>query len=309
MLSIFLLEVEKKTKSNNKMAVAKKRTPVKRASPIKRVTRVKKASPVKTSQVKRRRVVRPLPLSGDERTFSWDPWGRSGVVHDNCYDYAFGSFSNKRASKSVPGNRSGVGSNGLTFTTCTGIVDRVLSDNPGSVYRINPGAKCKPGFYKVMCFVAPTNDFGNSTGDFHWISQNNAVRYKIRPGDDVPSLARFFHVRPLVIVAALSKSTRPASSTDGKISTYDYEIKMQKVISTVKYPSLPVGKIITFPVNLWSHKQGHASGPLMIDASGKTIVDPRRANMKWQPGFHYTKFCSAYAVRRGVAQTGNNKTR
>jgi len=278
-------------------------TAVKKKSPIKKV------SPVKKTQVRRRRVVRPLPLSGAERTFSWDPWGSSGVVHDNCYDYAFGSFSNKRVSKSVPGNRSGIGSNGLTFTTCQGIVDRVLSDNPGSVYRISPSARPKPGYYKVMCFVAPSNDFGNSTGDFHWTAQNNAVRYKIRPGDDVPSLARFFHVRPSVIVASLAKSTRPVSSTDGKISTYDYEIKMPKVISSVKYPTLPVGRIITFPVNLWSHKQGHASGPLLIDASGKTIVDPRRANMKWHPGFHYTKFCSAYAVRRGYAKTGNNRNR
>lgn len=63
----------------------------------------------------KKKPARPLPLSGSERTFSWDPWGRSGVNHDNCYDYAFGSFSNRRASKSVPGDRSGVGSNGMTF--------------------------------------------------------------------------------------------------------------------------------------------------------------------------------------------------
>lgn len=81
------------------------------------------------------------------------------------------------------------------------------------------------------------------------------------------------------------------------------------VRSTTRSPPLMVGKIIEFPVNLWSHKQGWASGPLMIDASGKTIVDPRRSNRSWKPGFHYTKFCSAYGVRRGVAQTGNNKTR
>jgi hypothetical protein len=73
----------------------------------------------------------------DAPKYTWAPWGTSGVVHDNCYDYAFGSFSNKRASKSVPGNRSGIGSNGLTFTTCKGIVQRVLSDNPSyAVYQL-----------------------------------------------------------------------------------------------------------------------------------------------------------------------------
>jgi len=258
-----------------------------------------------------RKVARPLPLSGSERTFSWDPWGRSGVNHDNCYDYAFGSFSNRRTSKSVPGNRSGIGSNGLTFRTCNGIVKRVLGDNPGSVYRMsNPGAKCKPGYYKVMCFVAPSNDFGNSTGDFHWYVQNQKVRYRVRPGDTVAKLARFFRVRPQAIVQATSKYTNPLSNTDGKIATNNSSIKMTNVRNTKsRFPALVPGKIIEFPVNLWSHKQGWASGPLMIDASGRTIVDPRKSNRTWRPGFHYTKFCSAYGVRRGVAQTGNNKTR
>ena len=68
--------------------------------------------------------------------YTWAPWGTSGVVHDNCYDYAFGSFSNDRQSKSVPGDRSGLRANGLTFRTCDGIAKRVLSDNPGTVYKM-----------------------------------------------------------------------------------------------------------------------------------------------------------------------------
>jgi hypothetical protein len=351
MLSIFLLEVEKKTKSNNKMvAAAKKRTRVvqteRRRLMLKGVTNFNKLPSYPTSskkprivQTERRRLMlkgvtnfnklpsypglkvshsktknngvrtRPLPLSGSERTYSWDPWGRAGVTHDNCYDYAFGSYSAKRISKSVPGDRSGFGSNGMTFTTCSGIVKRVLSDNPGSVYRMSPSAKPKPGYYKVMCFVAPSNDFGNSTGDFHWYVQNQAVRYKIRPGDTVAKLARFFRVRQTVIIEATKKYKAPVSNTDGKIATNNSNIRIMTVRSTTRSPPLMVGKIIEFPVNLWSHKQGWASGPLMIDASGKTIVDPRRSNRSWKPGFHYTKFCSAYGVRRGVAQTGNNKTR
>ena len=274
----------------------------KKKSPVKKVRRSPNTS---------RRRAKPLPLSGYERTFSWDPWGRSGVNHDNCYDYAFGSFSNRRTSKSVPGDRSGVGSNGMTFRTCNGIVKRVLSDNPGSVYHMkNPNAKCKAGFYKVMCFVAPSNDFGNSTGDFHWYVQNQKVRYRIRTGDTVTKLARFFRVKPQVVADATRKYSNPLTNTDGKIATNNSNIKMNmNKTNSKRWPALTVGKIIEFPVNLWSHKQGWASGPLMIDASGKTIVDPRKSNRSWKPGFHYTKFCSAYGVRRGVAQTGNNKTR
>lgn len=275
------------------------------------VKRVRRSSPSRKPAPTSRRRVKPLPLSGYERTFSWDPWGRSGVNHDNCYDYAFGSFSNKRTSKSVPGDRSGMGSNGMTFRTCNGIVKRVLSDNPGSVYHMkNPNAKCKAGFYKVMCFVAPSNDFGNSTGDFHWYVQNQKVRYRIRAGDTVTKLARFFRVKPQVVADASRKYSNPLTNTDGKIATNNSNIKMNmNRTNNKRWPALIVGKIIEFPVNLWSHKQGWASGPLMIDASGKTIVDPRKSNRSWKPGFHYTTFCSAYGVRRGVAQTGNNKTR
>jgi hypothetical protein len=125
----------------------------------------------------------------------------------------------------------------------------------------------------------------------------------------VANLAKFFHVTKSTIILASKRSYIPKSSSDGKIATYDSEIKMPKVRSAPTDPSLPVGRIIVIPVNLWSHKQGHASGPLMIDASGKTIVDPRKCNRCWKPGFHYTKFCSAYGVRRGFAKTGSNRNR
>ena len=72
-------------------------------------------------------------------------------------------------------------------------------------------------------------------------------------------------------------------------------------------PKLVPGRILRFKVNLWSHKRGWGEGPLMIDAKGRTIVDPRKSERKWHPGFHYTRFCSAYGVRRGAANTGNNK--
>jgi len=253
---------------------------------------------------------RALPKSGWEREFTWDPWGTKGVNHDNCYDYAFGSYSANRASKSVPGAKSGISSNHLTFRTCDGIVKRVLADNPGSVRKMrNPNAKPPPGFYKVMCFVAPTNDFGNSYGDFHWYVQMGSVRYKIRTGDTVSKLAKFFHVRPAVIIKAAAKTSRPLSNSDGKIATNNVNIRMLAARNTAGTPKLVPGRIIRFPVNLWSHKQGWASGPLMIDAKGRSIVDPRKSDRKWKPGFHYTKFCAAYAVRRGLVSTGANSNR
>lgn len=252
-----------------------------------------------------------LPLSGSEPKFTWDPWGSSGKVHDNCYDYAFGSFSKNRTAKSVPGDRARISSNGLTFKTCKGISKRILSDNPRNVYQIRPGTKPKPGYYKVMCFVAPTNDFGNFTGDFHFLKQIGSVRYRIRPGDTVKGLAKFFRVKSEVIEKAAKRPSRAVTPNNGRISNSNSNLHILRRLNELTKMSrkLVPGRVIQFPVNLWSHKQGWAGGPLLVDASGKTIVDPRKANLNYRPGFHYSKFCSAWAVRRGMARTGNNSNR
>ena len=65
---------------------------------------------------------------------------------------------------------------------------------------------------------------------------------------------------------------------------------------------LKPGRIMTIPVKLWAHKQGFGGGPVIVDASGKTIVDPRKANRNYGGGLNYTKFCSAYGVKNGAGQ-------
>ena len=266
--------------------------------------------------------------------YTWAPWGTNGVVHDNCYDYAFGSYSATRASKSVPGNRSRISSNGLTFTTCAGIAKRVLADNPGNVYKMrNPNAKPRPGFYKVMCFVAPSNDFGNTTGDFHWYKEISGIRYKIRQGDTVIGLAKFFRVTPKTIMDAIAKGRYSTNANNGRVANKNTDLhvlgkynlsalrrstkpappnnlrQLQRYSAQSNNKRLVPGKVIDFPVKLWSHKTGWAGGPLIVDASGHTISDPRKADRCYKPGFHYTKFCSAYGVRRGLAKTGSNANR
>jgi hypothetical protein len=244
--------------------------------------------------------------------YTWAPWGTKGVVHDNCYDYAFGSFSDNRTSKSIPGGRARMSSNSLSFKTCDGIAKRVLADNPGAVYKMKTGGeKPKPGFYKVMCFVAPSNDFGNSTGDFHWYKEIRSVQYKIRRGDRIGPLARFFKVTTKTIQDALAKGRAARNANNGRVANANTDLHVLNKMSARanKSAPLPVGKVIEFPVKLWSHKTGWAGGPLLVDASGQTITDPRKADRNYKPGFHYTKFCSAYGVRPGFAKTGNNVNR
>ena len=234
--------------------------------------------------------------------FRWDPWGSMGRHHDNCYDYAFGLNNQKAINKNVPGNMAGNKAWGLTFTNCNGIAKRVLEDYRGLAYRCRPSDPCPIGYYKVMNFVAPNG------GDFHWYRETNAVRYRTRPGDTVTGLARFFRVTPAIIRAAVAKGTRPTSASNGRIANTNRNLPVLNQMVHRGSGAIRPGKVIQFPVRLWSHKQGFATGPVLVDASGKTITDPRRANRAY-PGLNYSKFCSAYMVKAGAGRAALARSR
>ena len=202
-----------------------------------------------------------LPLSGSESVYSWHPWGGTGLHVDNCYAYAVGDHARYRMNKSVPGNHSGMSSIFHTYKTCKGLSKRVISDNPKKVYKVKPTSQCRKNFYKIMMFVAPKNIYNSSTGDFHFYKQHGFIKYTVKKGDTPSKIAKFFKV---------SVSNLPKK--------------------------LPVaGKTIKVRANVWSHKLGWATGPLLYDASGKVIKDPRKADRNY--GYKYTKFCSSFCVK------------
>jgi len=251
-----------------------------------------------------------MRLSGSEPQFDADD---VPILGNNCYDYAFGDYrpspksrSHKirnsngnivnrvpRYNKTEPG--SAIGKIGTTFRTCgTGknsMRARILYDNPRTVYALPRGKDsqpCKNGYYKVMSFVGTSTD-GQMYGDFHFYKQVGAVRYRTQKGDTPKSIAKFFRVKESVIKEAMKHSTAQRNAVDGM---YNDRV------------SEPTGRILKFPVNLWAHKQGWGTRPMLVDASGKTIEDPRKANRKY--GVDYNILCGSYCVRSGKAITGNS---
>ena len=210
-----------------------------------------------------------LPLSGSEKRYTTRFWGsETGVNNNNCYAYAVGDYEAYRWQKSIPGDRSGLSDNYHTYTNCRTLPQRVISDNPTKVYRAKANERCKKGYYKVMMFVSPgrpTNYIRQ--GDFHFYKQHGVIEYKIKPGDTISSVAKFFKV--------------PES-----------RIK--------KGGTFKVGKRIIFRGNIFSHKRGWATGPLLTDARGKVIIDPRKASRNY-PGLNYERYCSSFCVKdRGI---------
>lgn len=211
----------------------------------------------------------PPPLSGSEKRFTNRYWGTStGINNNNCYAYAVGDYEAYRFQKSIPGDRSGLSNRNHNYTHCRGLPNRVVSDNPKKVYVAKGNEKCKKGYYKVMMFVSPgrpTNYIRQ--GDFHFYKQHGVVEYKVKEGDTIKSIANFFKVPESRIKKA------------GKVEK---------------------GKRLIFKANVFSHKRGWATGPLLTDAKGKAIFDPRKAARDY-PGLDYSKYCSSFCVRdRGI---------
>jgi hypothetical protein len=249
-----------------------------------------------------------MKQSGSEPFFDSDS---VAVIGNNCYDYAFGDtrpspFSkshmvrngkggwvqkNPRFEKSEPG--AAIGNPNTTFRTCgkgrNSMRSRILYDNPKTVYALprgREGQPCKNGYYKVLSFVGTAR--GEKYGDFHFYKQVGGVRYRLQPGDTAKKVAKFFRVKQSVIQEALMHSRAPRNSENGYVDERNGNM---------------VGRVITFPVNLWAHKLGWGTRPMLVDASGKTIFDPRKANRKY--GVDYKFLCGGYCVRPGQAKTGN----
>lgn len=236
-----------------------------------------------------------MKQSGSEPEFDSEKWP---VIGNNCYDYAFGD-NRRRRKRSEPGGSSVFS----LFKTCgrgeNSMTKRILSDNPRNVYKLRDSCvPCKKGSYKVMSFVAPQNTIGDIQGDFHFYKQVGSVRYQLQVGDTIKGLAKFFRVKISVIREALRTVLKPRNMTNGLIDD------SSGISSTSSIHRSLAGVIIKFPVNLWAHKLGWGTRPLLVDASGRTICDPRKADRKY--AFNYKTLCGTYCVRAGKAKTGNS---
>lgn len=249
-----------------------------------------------------------LPQSGYEPIF--DPRDYS-IIGFNCYDYAIGyqdKKNNKKphSQKSSPGERAGL-ANKLNVTKCKDLKTGILKDNPKNIKLCrDPKKVCGRGFFKIMSFVSP--GVRGNTADFHFYRQVQSVRYKIAAGDTVSGLARYFRVTPYVIRAAAKKLKQPTNNVDGNINSNsnlsNKVLAANRVRANNKLSPLIPGKIIEFKCNLWAHKQGWGTRPILVDAKGKTIYDPRKADRNYGR-LNYTKLCGVYCVRAGKAKSGN----
>lgn len=211
-----------------------------------------------------------IPPAPDAPPFQWEPWGTIGRRSNNCYAYAMHCFEFYRPQKSTPGDETKLTNFQLpSYSNKNGLTQRLLMDNPGKVFKCRSDSQCPRGFYKIMMFIARR---GNTFDDFHFYKQHNDVYYKVKKGETREKIAKFFKV--------------PQSRVTGEMKT---------------------GKIVHVRANVWSHKQGWGTGPLLVDASGKLITDPRCADRKYGD-LNYHEYCGSFCVKNSGIQVGKTYT-
>ena len=210
------------------------------------------------------RAAKKLPLSGSEETYTNAVYGSpKGKRNNNCYAWAIGHYRNGGGVKLQPGNLARLTGN-MSLTSCKDLKKRALADAkaPGqkSMYVVKAASPCKQGYYKVMAFLAKNTDY-------HWYRQHKDVMYHVRAGNSLTSIANKMGVPPRKLT----------TQRGGKNLSPDNVVHVKNA-------------------DVWSHKQGFATGPLLEDACGKVIADPRKACRDYGP-YNYKTFCGAYCVQ------------
>jgi hypothetical protein len=185
-------------------------------------------------------------------------WGKE---HNNCYAWAIDHFSPSTDEKLQPGDLSNPRGKAMSLK-CSSLVSRVAADLGSRAYKAPAAGQCKPGYYKIFPFIAPGKDY-------HWYRSHKDLLYRVDAADPstATSLARRMGVKK-------SQFLVPG----GKIRAGEM--------------------IFVKNANLWSHKRGFATGPLLKDACGKFIRDPRTACRNYGSDYDYKEACTAFCVRK-----------
>ena len=158
--------------------------------------------------------------------------------------------------------------NNTSSTVCKTLTKGVLKDNPGKVYKARSGEKCRKNHYKIMMVA----DAGR---DFHFYKQHSIVNHEVKEGETYTSISKMWGV------------------PWGRVR---------------RAGVLRPGRKLKFKGNYFSHKRGWATGPLLLDACGKIIKDPRKACRNYQI-LNYTKYCGSFCVKNKGMNVGNTNSK
>lgn len=192
----------------------------------------------------------------------------------NCYAYGLGlkvgkgGYYQHRLYKARPGDKCTQFMNrDMDFTRCEDIVARILCDNPAYVHKVKPNKIDK---YLHM-------DLGD---DYHLMAAY------LSPGSPPGSFdgTDFHFLRRTPLYAVANKWNRFKKDTP------------QKAVEQIVEQN---------PSFLFTHRRGWSSqGPLLVDAKGNIITDPRTADLNYG-SVNYSIFCGLFVVETRKASVSD----
>lgn len=218
------------------------------------------APPKKKSKTSSPRTTTPNRFSGSERVCRRNVFSvPKGISRNNCYAYAIHAARWKGPSyKLQPGDLSTPTIPG--YLDCQTLISRTQKDlNVIGGYKTPYDSKCRRGYYKIALILSPSRDY-------HFLVHHKDVVFRVTCDRETrASIAKKFKVA----VACVEKLSSYAKGTSVYVKNAD----------------------------CWSHKRGTAFPVSLMDAKGKIIKDPRKANFDYG-WLNYHVFCATFCVKK-----------
>lgn len=187
-----------------------------------------------------------------------------GTRQNNCYAYALNYYRNSGDDKLQPGDLAGIPGY-VDLRNCNDLVRRALADGRKMGWNLKYTGNsdtCSTGYYKIAAVLAPDSDF-------HWYRFHKDVLYRVKTSRTAAELAKEFGVD-------VSQVNVPGPSIRAE----------------------PGALVLIRNAGVWSHKQGFSGdGPLLKDACGKFIKDPRKACRAYE-GLNYSTVCGFFCLKK-----------
>lgn len=188
-----------------------------------------------------------------------------GTRQNNCYAYAINYYKNSGDDKLQPGDLAGL-SGYVDLRNCNDLVRRALADGKKMGWDLKysgTSEPCSSGYYKIAAVLAPNSDF-------HWYRFHKDVLYRVKTPRTAAQLAEEFGVDA-------SKVSIPGLTDRADSGAL----------------------VLIRDARVWSHKQGFSGdGPLLRDACGKIIKDPRKACRAYGNGLNYSTVCGFFCLKK-----------
>jgi hypothetical protein len=198
-----------------------------------------------------------------------------GTGQNNCYAYAINYYRNSGDDKLQPGDLAGI-KGSIDLTNCRDLIRRALADGRAmgwDLQYVGDRDTCSKGHYKIIAVLAPNEDF-------HWYRFHKDVLYRVKTPRARQDLAAEFGVPVSNVIIPGDHANRA-----------------------------DMGSLVLIRgANAWSHKQGFsADGPLLRDACGKIIKDPRVACRAYGKDLNYSVVCGAFCLQKNVQSYRSGK--